>query len=156
MTGRQPHRKGTSLTLHRTIDAPLPTVYAAWTDPDLLCRWFAPDDAEVARAVAQVEVGGKFLIEMRGSGGEGFVVRGLYREVVANRRLAHTWCWDGSDEESLVTVEFERESARKTRVTVTHSRFAQAGTRDNHRLGWIGCLAKLEVLCGPTQAGGSR
>ncbi len=146
MTGHQPDERDIYLTLHRTINAPVETVYDAWTDPVLLRRWFAPGDAEVARAVAEVAVGGRFLIEMRGTDGEKWMVRGLYREVVPNRRLAHTWCWEGSDVESLVTVEFEPGSAGTTRLTVTHSRFASAETSDNHKLGWIGCLAKLEAL----------
>ena len=146
IAGHQPDETGSYLTLHRTINAPVEKVYAAWTDPDLLRRWFAPGDAVVARVVAEVAVGGKFLIEMRGTNGEKWVVHGLYREVVRNRRLAHTWRWEGSDVESLVTVEFESGSAGTTRLTVTHSRFALAETRDNHKLGWIGCLAKLEAL----------
>ena len=146
MTDRQPSRKGVYLTLHRVIDAPVETVYAAWTDPELLRRWLAPDDAEVARAVAEARVGGKFLIEMRGTDGGRWVTRGLYREVVPNRRLVHTWCWEGSDDESLVTVEFEPGPAGTTRVTVTHSLLASTEAGDNHERGWIGCLAKLEAM----------
>ena len=146
MAVHQPDEGGVYLTLHRTINAPVESVYAAWTDPELLRRWFAPGEAAVARVVAEVAVGGEFLIEMRGTQGEKWVVRGLYREVVPNGRLVHTWCWEGSDVESLVTVEFEPGSAGTTRLTVTHSRFALTETRDNHELGWVGCLAKLEAL----------
>ena len=146
MAVRQPDEGGVYLTLHRTINAPVESVYAAWTDPELLRRWFAPGEAAVARAVAEVAVGGEFLIEMQGMDGEKWVVRGAYREVVPNQRLVHTWCWEGSDVESLVTVEFEPGSPGTTRLTVTHSRFELADTRDNHKLGWIGCLAKLEAL----------
>ena len=142
----QPDEGGVYLTLHRTVNAPVETVYAAWTDPGLLRRCFASGDAAVARVVAEVAVGGEFLIEMRGRDGEKWVVRGAYREVVPNQRLVHTWRWEGGDVESLVTVEFEPGSAGTTRLTVTHSRFELADTRDNHKLGWIGCLAKLEGL----------
>ena len=146
MAVHEPDEGGVHLTLHRTVKAPVETVYAAWTDPELLRRWFAPGDADVARVVAEVAVGGEFLIEMRGMDGEKWIVRGVYQEVVPNRHLVHTWCWEGSDVESLVTVEFEPGSAGTTRLTVTHSRFALAETRDSHKLGWIGCLAKLEGL----------
>ena len=146
MTDRSPGEKGIYLTLHRTISAPVETVYAAWTDPEQLRRWFAPDDAVVARAIAETRVGGKFLIEMRGTDGGKWVTQGLYREVVPNRRLVHTWCWDGSDDESLVTVEFEPGEAGTTRLTVTHSRLASSKARDNHEQGWISCLAKFEAM----------
>ena len=147
---KDPDESSTYLTLHRTINAPVETVYAAWTDPAILRRWLAPGDATAGRAVAEVVVGGTFLIEMVGANGERWVTRGVYREVVRNRRLVHTWCWEGSEDESLVTVEFEPASAGATRLTVTHTRFAQTETRDNHELGWIDCLAKLEASLGTT------
>ena len=146
MTEHQPDRREISLTLYRTIDAPVETVNAAWTQPEAMRRWFAPGDLSVARAVAEVEVGGAFLVEMRGANGERHVTRGVYREVVPNRRLVHTWQWEGSDVESLVTVEFEPASGGATRLTLTHSRFANAEARDRHQEGWTGCLAKLEAL----------
>lgn len=135
------------LTLRRTIDAPVETVYAAWTNPEILRQWMAPGDAVVVRAIAEVTVGGTFLVEMRGPDGRRWLTRGRYREVVPNRRLVHTWCWDGSDVESLVTVEFEAESTGSTRLTLTHSRFARAEARDEHERGWLACLAKLDALC---------
>ncbi len=134
------------LTLRRTIDAPVDTVYAAWTDPELLRQWLAPGDAIVVRVMAEVTVGGTFLVEMRGPDGRRWVTRGQYREVVANRRLVHTWCWDGSDIESLVTVEFEPQSTGSTRLTLTHSRLARAEVRDEHERGWLSCIAKLDAL----------
>ncbi len=134
------------LTLHRVIDAPVETVYAAWTEPEMLRRWLAPGNATVVRAVAEVAVGGTFLVEMRGTDGRKWLTRGLYREVVPQRRLVHSWRWEDSEIETLVTVEFEPESAGRTRLTLTHSRFARDEARDEHEQGWSGCLAKLEAL----------
>ena len=134
------------LTLHRMIDAPVEAVYGAWTEPDMLRRWLAPGNATVVRAVAEVAVGGTFLVEMRGADGRRWLTRGFYREVVPHRRLVHTWRWEGSEVETLVTVEFEPESAGRTRLTLTHARFAEDEARDEHVRGWTGCLAKLEAL----------
>lgn len=142
----QPNEPSIYLTLHRVIDAPVERVYAAWTDPDVLRRWLAPGHAEVTRASTNVVVGGTILIEMRGVDGRMWLTRGVYREVVPYRRLVHTWRWEGSDVESLVTVEFEPESADSTRLTLTHSQFAQEEARNEHEHGWVRCLAKLEVM----------
>ena len=142
----EPGERDVYLTLRRVIDAPVERVYAAWTDPELLRRWLAPGNAAVVRAVADVVVGGTFLVEMRGSDGRRWLVSGVYRDVVPHRRLVHTWRWEGSDVESLVTVELEPDSAGTTRLTLTHSRFLQEETRDEHVRGWTGCLAKLEAL----------
>ena len=134
------------LTLHRTIDAPVEAVYGAWTEPEMLRRWMAPGNAQVVRAVAEVAVGGTFLVEMQGADGRRWLTRGLYREVVPHRRLVHTWRWEGSEIETLVTVEFEPVSPGRTRLTLTHARFAEDESRDEHVRGWTGCLAKLEAL----------
>ena len=142
----QANERDISLTLHRVIDAPIEAVYAAWTDPEMLRRWLAPGNATVVRAVAEVAVGGTFLVEMRGADGRKWLTRGRYREVVPYRRLAHTWRWEDSEVETLVTVEFEPVSACRTRLTLTHSRFARDDARDEHEQGWNRCLAKLEEL----------
>ena len=115
------------LTLRRAIDAPVQRVYAAWTDPELLRQWLAPGNAVASRAV-----GGAFLIEMRGTNGQRWLARGVYREVAPLRRLVHTWRWEGSDTETLVAIEFEPESADRTRLTLTHARFTQDEARDEH------------------------
>lgn len=135
------------LTLHRVIDASVEAVYGAWTEPEMLRRWLAPGNAQIVRVVAEVAVGGTFLVEMQGADGRRWLTRGLYREVVPHRRLVHTWRWEGSEIETLVTVEFEPESAGRTRLTLTHARFAEDKARDEHVRGWTGCLAKLEALC---------
>ncbi len=150
MTGLKPAagaaKRNIYLTLRRTINAPVEAVYAAWTEPEMLRRWLAPGDATVKRAVAEVAVDGMFLIEMQGADGRRWLVRGEYRDVVPCRRLVYTWRWEGSDVETLLTVEFEPETTGRTRLTLTHSRFAEDEARDLHVRGWTGCLAKLEAL----------
>ena len=149
MTGLKPSAETAEreiyLTLRRVIGAPVEDVYAAWTEPETLRRWMAPGNASVVRAVAEVAVGGTFLVEMRGADGRRWLTRGIYRDVVPCRRLVHTWRWEGSEVETLVTVEFEP-AAGGTRLTLTHSRFAGDEARDEHADGWTGCLAKLEDL----------
>ena len=134
------------LTLNRIINAPLDEVYAAWTNPEILKKWFAPGDAEVKVAVANVIVGGTLLVEIRASDGTIWRILGVYREVEPLRRLVHTWAWEGSSTESLVAVDFEPTAPGKTLLTLTHSRFEQTETRDEHERGWSGCLSKLEKL----------
>ena len=146
MAGQQDDPEDIYLTLNRVINAPVETVYAAWTDPEVLRLGRPPAAASARGGVAALVVGGTFLVEMRGVDGRRFVTRGVYREIVPNRRLVYTWRWEGSDVESLVTVEFEPESSGTTRLTLTHSLFTQEQDRDEHERGWTGCLAKLEEM----------
>ena len=50
----------TSLEIKRFINAPRERVYAAWTDPAELQRWFGPEDVRTIKIAADVRVGGKY------------------------------------------------------------------------------------------------
>src|SRR6185369_4098644 len=78
------------LVLTRIIDAPPALVYKAWTDPELLKQWFAPQPWTTPAAELGVRPGGASLIVMRGPDGNEFPNRGVYLEVVKNERLVST------------------------------------------------------------------
>ncbi|MFO1056084.1 MAG: SRPBCC domain-containing protein [Dongiaceae bacterium] len=141
MTGQQP-----SLTLVRRIRATPARVYAAWTAPEQVARWFGPDAGPVLSAETDVRPGGRFRIVFRTQDGEQHDVRGRYREVEAERRLVFTWQWvTFPDRESLVTIEL-RPVPEGTELTLTHARFFDEAVRDAHRQGWGGALDKLQAL----------
>lgn len=134
----------TTLTLVRRIKAPPERVFAAWTRPELLSRWFGPHHVMVARAEIDARVGGSFRIEMVEDGGARHGVSGTYTEVEPERRLAFTWAWVSMPErQSRVTVEF-RALPEGTEVTLVHDRFADAETATRHRRGWTESLERLE------------
>jgi uncharacterized protein YndB with AHSA1/START domain len=133
-----------SLTLKRRLNASPERVYAAWTDPEKLKRWFGPEEIETLRADADARVGGRFRIVMRGTDGEEHDVSGVYREVVPNEKIVFTWAWRSTPErESLVTVVIKPEGAGSL-LTLVHDQFFDEAARDRHEHGWIGCLDKLE------------
>ena len=80
-----------SLTLKRRLKASPEAVYAAWTDPQKIVRWFGPDSGPVEHAEFDVRVGGKYSIGFRTEDGEQHYVSGVYREVVPNERLCFSW-----------------------------------------------------------------
>jgi uncharacterized protein YndB with AHSA1/START domain len=131
-----------SLTLKRHFNAAPQTVYAAWTDPQQLMRWFGPDPSEVLSAETDVRVGGRYHITFT-SGGEHHDVSGSYREVVPDRKLVFTWTWVTMPErQSLVTVTLEP-AGDGTLLTLLHEQFFDAPARDRHRDGWSGSLERL-------------
>jgi len=138
-------KPGHSLTLTRRLQAAPERVWHAWTDPQALRRWFGPsDELTMLVAEADVRVGGRFRIAMKALDGEVHDARGVYREVVRNKKLVFTWAWHSTPEqESLVTVRLEPDGTG-TRLTLSHEQFADAAVRDRHQEGWGGCLDKLE------------
>jgi uncharacterized protein YndB with AHSA1/START domain len=137
---------GPSLTLVRRVKAPPTEVYAAWTLPERMARWWGPDAGPVLSAEADVRPGGRFRVVFRTLDGEEHDSRGVYREVEPGRRLVFTWRWASTPErESLVSLEL-RPVPEGTELTLTHARFHDEAARDGHRGGWSGALDKLERL----------
>jgi uncharacterized protein YndB with AHSA1/START domain len=133
-----------SLTLKRRFKAPPAKVFAAWTEPERIKRWFGPAGTVCTHAEFDLRVGGKFTIVATGPGGETHQVLGVMREVVPDARLVYTWAWASTPErESLVTVEF-RPEGDGTLLTLMHAQFFDEDARDRHQQGWAGALDKLE------------
>jgi uncharacterized protein YndB with AHSA1/START domain len=51
-----------SLTLKRRLDAAPEKVYAAWTDPEKIVKWFGPDAGPVKHAETDVRTGGHYAV----------------------------------------------------------------------------------------------
>ena len=133
-----------SLTIRRRLNAAPTKVYAAWTDPEKMMRWWGPDDSKgTVHVEADVRVGGRFRVVTHAANGEEHDVRGVYREVVPDERLVFTWAWRTTPErESLVTVALESDGDG-TLLTLTHEQFFDEAARDGHLKGWSGALEQL-------------
>jgi uncharacterized protein YndB with AHSA1/START domain len=133
-----------SLTLKRHIDASPEAVYAAWTDPEKIVKWFGPDSGPVTYAETDVRVGGRYAVTFHTEDGEEHHVSGVYREVVPDEKLAFTWAWRTMPErESFLTVLIKPDGDGSL-LTLIHEQFFDESARDRHREGWTGCLDKLE------------
>lgn len=134
-----------SLTLKRHFKATPEALYAAWTDPAQIARWFGPPHIESVEAEADAREGGAYRIFMRSKDGEEHDVRGIYRKVIPNQELVFTWAWQSTPErESLVTILIKSDGDGAF-LTLTHERFFDETARDNHEKGWIACLDALET-----------
>jgi uncharacterized protein YndB with AHSA1/START domain len=138
------------LRLERVLDAPPERIFAAWTDPGLLRRWWAAQpDWTTPEVVTDVRVGGRYRLSMQDAAGSVRTVVGEYLEVDPPRRLVYTWRWEPHDglpaggDVTVVTVEFVAEGAG-TRVVLEQRGFAGEEDRAQHDHGWRGCLDNLE------------
>ena len=141
---------GPVLRLERTFDAPREEVFAAWTSPEVLRRWWAAGPGwECTGAEVDLRVGGRYRLGMRESPEQPpYVVGGEYLEVDPPERLVYTWTWEGDPEsqqgsrESVVTVRFLAAGSGTT-VELVHEGFATPEVRDRHAHGWMGVLDSL-------------
>ncbi|MCA9690976.1 MAG: SRPBCC domain-containing protein [Myxococcales bacterium] len=133
------------LVVRRTIAAAPERVFAAWTRPEHLTRWWGPPGVTCPTAEVDLRVGGRYRIANRLPDGALLWITGTYELIDAPRRLVYSWAHEPVDEGtaySRVTVRFEPRE-RGTEVIVIHERLADAASRERHRLGWRGCLDGL-------------
>lgn len=136
----------------RTIEAPREEVFRAWTDPEVLRRWWGPGEFTCPEAKVDLRPGGSYRLVMQPTAGDPMVLTGTYREVEPPARLVYTWRWetgpaaDGS--ESLVTVEFRelRTDPPATELVLIHSDFPASHGPGPYQMGWEGGLVKFEAL----------
>jgi uncharacterized protein YndB with AHSA1/START domain len=139
----------TSLRIERTYDASAEDVFDAWTNPEVLRRWWRPNQAWVT-PVADVDlrVGGRYRISMEDpESGTKHTAGGEYSQVSRPNRLVYTWQWEQDDGQpghvSTVTVDFHADGER-TKVVLEHSDLVSSESRDSHTHGWAGILERLE------------
>jgi uncharacterized protein YndB with AHSA1/START domain len=78
------------LVLERIVDVSRELVWAAWTKPEHLSKWFTPAPWTVADCEIDLRPGGIFRTTMRSPEGAEFPNSGCYLEVVPNERLVFT------------------------------------------------------------------
>lgn len=147
----QKEREARTLRLTRRFAAPVELVFRAWTDPEILSRWFGPKGFTVPDCALDARPGGAWHAVMLSPEGNEHRVGGVFTEVTPPRRLAFTWAWetDGArGHETEVTVEL-RAIGGETELTLTQRVFESVESRNGHEGGWTSsfdCLA--ETLAG--------
>jgi len=136
-----------SVEIKRFIKAPRERVYAAWTDPTQLKKWFGPENVKTRDLIADVRVGGQFRWDCTDPEGKDVTISGEYRELQPGRKIVFTWRLEEDEDwknlSSLVTVEFfDREGG--TELRLTHENLPTEPSRDDHEQGWKSVVDKLE------------
>src|SRR3954451_1816123 len=81
------------LELTCVFDAPLPVIFDAWTQPEVMMRWWAPRGFTMEGAEMDRRVGGHWQVRMRAPEGTHHVEAGTVVEYVPLQRLALTHAW---------------------------------------------------------------
>lgn len=107
------------ILITREFDAPAALVFRAWTDPELVPRWWTAKRGTMDVCEIDLRVGGAWRYVMTALEG-GFEVgfHGEYREIVPGERLVHTEVYEGMpDAAALNVINFEERDGR-TLVTM--------------------------------------
>ena len=136
------------LEIERVLPAPRPVVFAAFSDPGVLVKWWGPKGFNTPSLEFQARMGASYRIEMQPPEGDPFYLTGEFRAVDPPARLAYTFVWedpDPDDVQTLVNHSF-RELGEATEVALTQGPFKTEARRALHRDGWTDSFDKLERL----------
>jgi uncharacterized protein YndB with AHSA1/START domain len=116
------------ILIERVFDAPRDLVWRAFTEPDLVAKWWGRGNKLVIERM-EVERGGHWrFVEHSAEGEHGF--EGRFREVTPPERIVQTFEWDGMPGYVAVnTATFEDLGDGRTKV-VTTSLFHTPEERD--------------------------
>jgi len=124
------------------------TIFPFLVDPMLMARWFG------LKHTLEPKPGGVFAVDVALE----HLARGLFTQVVPNRRVAFTWGWESQDPslaalkpgESLVEIELEPQEGG-TLVRLRHSKLPK-DMSEMHRERWAYYLMQLKIAVGGGRA----
>ncbi len=85
-----PFNPETDLLLDRVVDVPPERVWAAWTRPEQVVKWFTPAPWSTSEAHIDLRPGGRYDVVMCSPEGQLHANPGCLLEVVPNQRLVLT------------------------------------------------------------------
>jgi uncharacterized protein YndB with AHSA1/START domain len=150
----------------REFDAPRERVWQAWTEPEMVKRWYGPEGFTAPSIKIDLKVGGRYIWSMRGPAGSPMDmlmhIAGTYKEIVPQQKLVvveHMSDEHGNKvempgrggaapSEMTYTVLFEELAPGRTRLSITYpapktEAEYQALLKGGMVQGWNGALNKL-------------
>ncbi|HWZ02273.1 MAG TPA: SRPBCC domain-containing protein [Mucilaginibacter sp.] len=149
------------LLISHLFDAPVGVVFDAWTDPEKLRLWYAPDGCTLAYKSIEVKQGGQFHYYIHHPLYGGSWVIGTYLEILQPEKLVFTMRftnengdltdglaagmsaqWPG---EILITATFES-IGNQTKATIHETVSEEKARKTGAYQGWIMMFNKLNRL----------
>ncbi len=141
-----------NLILTRILDAPRALVFAVWTNPQHLARWWGPHGFTNPECRADARPGGEIFIRMVGHGYD-HGMKGRFEEVIPPERLVFTSQLEDESGTPFVeirnTVTFADHGTGRTVLTL-HARVLKKGPGSEGPLagmeeGWTQSLERLDT-----------
>jgi uncharacterized protein YndB with AHSA1/START domain len=154
--------------IERVFNAPRETVWKAWTEPEMVKKWWGPAGFSAPSAKVDLRVGGMYTFAMHGPAGtewdKDMYSSGIYKEIVPMEKIVTTDYF--SDEngnkiaptkegqapdfpnEMTVTILFKDAEDGKTKLSIAYSRPEsdaqfEAMIKSGMQEGWNQSLDKL-------------
>lgn len=157
------------LIISRVFNAPRELVWRAWTEPEIIKKWWGPEGFSAPTIEVDLRVGGKYVFAMQGPEGSEWdkVMHsaGIYKEIIPMEKIVVTDYF--SDEEGnkmnptdfgqdpnfpnemSATILFEDVEEGKTKLTIIYPKAEneaqwEAMLKSGMKEGWESSLNKFE------------
>ena len=147
-----------TLTMERVFDAPVEKVWAAWSRPEEIAKWWGPKDFGSEGNKIDFQVGGKSVLCMVSPDGQKMYSGGTYKEIVKHQKIVTTDSFMDAEgniisakeygmavdfpKELVITITFEA-LGDKTKLTIQHVGLPVGEDADMAEAGWNESLDKL-------------
>ena len=121
----------TRILITREFAAPRHLVWRAWTEPELIARWWAGERGRVTSVEVDLRVGGRWRYAMATDDGTEVGFHGEYREIVAPERMVSTEVYEGVPDNEAVNTLTLTEHGGRTVLTVLVEHTSREN-RDGH------------------------
>jgi uncharacterized protein YndB with AHSA1/START domain len=160
--------KTEEIVIARVFDSAPEHLWKAWTDPEMIKRWWGPEYFSAPSIRLDLRVGGKYVWAMRGPAGSKWdmdmFTAGVYKEIVPNSKLVLTSYMSDQDgnmldaaqffpdpaspNEMTFSVFFEEIEKGKTRLSIVYARPEteaqfQAMLKSGMQEGWTSSFNKM-------------
>lgn len=157
------------VVIERIFDAPRELVWKAWTDPEMIKKWWGPEGFSAPSIKNDLRVDGKYIFAMQGEPGsewEGVMYSaGVYKEIIPQEKIVVTDYFSDENGEKMdpadfgqnadfpseqtVTILFEEVEEGKTKLTLVYPKPEteeqyQAMLKSGMKEGWQSSLNKLD------------
>ena len=152
------------ITLTRTYDAPAEQIWAAWTDPEELKKWWGPENVTIPECEVDLTMGGRFYIVMEAGEAMGpykgtrWPMEAVYTAIRTNVHLsydANAWTEGAKDETMLdQTTEISMTEENGTTTVAVKATIHRTGSKagmavQGMEMGFTQQLEKLSTYLTP-------
>jgi uncharacterized protein YndB with AHSA1/START domain len=138
-----------TLTLKRTFNAPIKTVWEAWTQPEHVMHWWGPKGMKIKVIEHNFKIGGIWKYTMPMPDGNEFISEGKYLEIVEHKKIITTADFKPMTENVEMHVLFE-EDGDKTNFTFSVIHQTEEYCKQQEKMGfyngWGSAFDRLDNL----------
>ncbi len=132
-------------TIKGLFNANVKDVYNAFYHPELVSKWFGPNNLKVSSFISNFIEGGQYRVVLQSPDAFQQTVIGVYNTIEHEKELSFTWRWDDTNEMSKVSVIFSMQPNLTTFVKLSQSGFKTEQEMLQQQYGWMNSLEKLTL-----------